>query len=85
MIFATTTPVPEKSNGRKAGDAERYNAVALDVMKKHPSIIINDLFTLTKPMQSKWWTRPGNVHFNEKGYTAQGDQVAKHVEEALAK
>lgn len=76
LVFATTTPVPENSRGRKAGDAARYNQAALKVLEKFPEIEVNDLYALTKPHQEEWWVRPGNVHFNQAGYTAQGKQVA---------
>ena len=67
IIFATTTPVPEGEIGRVAGDAFRFNEVALKVIHDYSHIIVNDLYTLTKPEQTKWWTRPGNVHFNAEG------------------
>ncbi len=85
LIFCTTTPVPENSKGRVAGDAVKYNAVALKVMKDHTEIGINDLYTFTKPKQKEWWTSPGNVHFTKKGTDAQGDEVAQVISKALAK
>ena len=83
LIFCTTTPVPEKSKGRVAGDAAKYNEVALKVMKEHPEIAINDLYSFTKPKQKEWWTSPGNVHFTRKGTDAQGNEVARIISEAL--
>lgn len=83
LIFATTTPVPENSVGRMADDAARYNEVALEVLKDYPEIIVNDLHALTKPHQSEWWTRPGNVHFNRKGQKAQGKEVARVISKVL--
>jgi len=38
---------------------------------------------LTKPNQSKWGQRPGNVHYNELGTTAQGDKVASTILKTL--
>ena len=83
LIFCTTTPVPENAEGRHAGDAAKYNEVALKVMKEHPEIAINDLYSFTKPNQKEWWTKPGNVHFAKKGTDAQGDEVARIISEAL--
>lgn len=83
LIFATTTPVPENEPGRIAGDAARYNAAAMEVLKDHPDILVNDLYSFTKPNQPQWWTKPGNVHYNETGYTAQGRQVADFIRQAL--
>ena len=40
LIFATTTPVPEGTFGptRIAGDAQRYNAAAFEVLRKSPTL-----------------------------------------------
>jgi alpha-L-fucosidase len=83
LVYALTTPVPEGEPGRKAGDAARYNAAALEVLSEHPDIIVNDLWSLTKPNQTEWWTKPGNVHFNEIGQAAQGRHVAEVLRAAL--
>ena len=84
IIFALTTPVPENSGGRKAGDAAAYNKVARSAIGKR-KVVINDLYTLVKPNQSKWWTRPGNVHFNADGNEALGKQVSETILQALQK
>ncbi len=84
LVFATTTPVPEGAKGRFAGDAEKYNEVALEVLSDFPEIAINDLFTFTKPNQPEWWTKPGDVHFNEKGQRAQGEEVARIISRSLS-
>jgi GDSL-like Lipase/Acylhydrolase family len=76
IIFATTTPVPENAPVRIAGDSVKYNKVALKVMKENGSIVINDLYTLTKANQKKWMQSPGNVHFNKTGCIAQGKATA---------
>ncbi|MBW8035325.1 MAG: alpha/beta hydrolase fold domain-containing protein [Planctomycetes bacterium] len=84
LIFATTTPVPKSPRrSRFAGDALKYNKVALKVLKDYPQIGINDLYRFTKPNQPKWWSKPGNVHFTEEGYNAQGSQVARIILESL--
>lgn len=85
LIFATTTPVPKGETGRHVIDGMRYNRVALKVLEDFPEIVVNDLYNFTLPHQSEWWTKPGNVHFVEKGYSAQGKEVAKYVREALGK
>ena len=66
-----------------AGDALKYNEVALRVLKKHPQIIVNDLYGFTLPNQKKWWTRAGNVHFAAAGRNAQGDEVARVIQHAM--
>ena len=85
LIFATTTPVPEGAfkPTRIAGDAQKYNKAALEVLADYPEVIINDLFTLTKPNQPQWWSEPGNVHYKKAGSNAQGDQVAEIILKTL--
>lgn len=85
LIFATTTPVPEGEPGRFAGDAHKFNDAALNALSKHPEISINDLFTFTKPNHSKWWMKPGDVHYNEVGRAAQGAEVARVILNAISK
>ncbi|WP_339732358.1 SGNH/GDSL hydrolase family protein [uncultured Gimesia sp.] len=85
LIFATTTPVPEGEAGRVAGDAAKYNAAALKVLKDHPEIGVNDLYGFTKPHHKEWWTKPGNVHFNATGATAQGKESARVIKQELKK
>lgn len=84
LIFATTTPVPKGAPGRIAGDAEKYNKAALEVLSDYPEIKINDLYTFTKPKQPEWWVAPGNVHFLEIGKNAQGDEVARVILDSLS-
>ena len=85
LIFATTTPVPEGTFGprRIAGDAQRYNAAAFEVLRKTPDIAVNDLYSFTKPNHPEWWSEPGNVHYNETGKNAQGDEVARVILNAI--
>lgn len=85
LVFITTTPVPEGERGRCAGDAAKYNAAARQVLKRFPAVMINDLFAFTAPHHAKWWTRPGNVHYNTAGKNAQGDEVARVIRAALKK
>ncbi len=77
LLFVTTTMVPENSAGRRTGDPERYNEVALKVMKRN-GIGVVDLYTpsLTiHPQNSK----PGNVHYTPEGYS----QLATHITDAI--
>ena len=83
IIFATTTPVPKGEPGRHVIDAGRYNRAARGVLDDFPEITVNDLYKFTLPNQPDWWTKPGNVHFKEVGYTAQGKEVARLIKEAL--
>lgn len=84
LIFATTTAVPDEgAEGRFAGDSEKYNLAAREVLAKYPSIAINDLYSFTKPNASEWHIKPGDVHYNDLGKTAQGKQVTKVIVENL--
>lgn len=83
LVFATTTPVPEGATGRVAGDAKRYNTAAFEVLQAFPDIIVNDLFLLTHEHQAQWAVKPGNVHFNDAGQSAQAQAVVEVIEEAL--
>ena len=83
LIFATTTPVPANSGGRKEGDAKRYNEAALKLLKNYPEIAVNDLYTLAFSNQKKWWVKPGNVHFTSKGCAALGKEVSESVGKVL--
>jgi acyl-CoA thioesterase-1 len=81
LIFATTTPVPEGASGRVPGDSKRYNAVALAVMKKH-RVPVNDLYTFALDRVDAI-QRPRDVHFTREGSRLLGEEVARHVREAL--
>ncbi|MDF7806364.1 SGNH/GDSL hydrolase family protein [Pontiellaceae bacterium B12219] len=83
LIFATTTPVAPEEAGRKAGDSEKYNAAALEVLANDPEIKINDLYSFTLPHHSEWGIAADNVHYNETGWSAQGDEVARVILEIL--
>lgn len=85
LIFATTTPYPEKVEGplREKGDAERYNAAALEIMKRN-DVAIDDLYTFALPRLTEL-QMPNNVHFTEKGSEVLAGEVAKHIEKALSK
>ena len=84
LIFVTTTPVPPRSPGRTQGDAVKYNAAALEVLKKYPEIKICDLYKLTLTNHKKWIQRPGDVYYNKLGKKAQAAFVVKAIEKALS-
>ncbi len=83
LIFATTTPVPENAEGRFEGDSIKYNKAALDVLARFPEIVINDLYSLTKPNHEEWMIKPGNVHYNNTGRAMQGKEVARIIAKNL--
>jgi acyl-CoA thioesterase-1 len=81
LIFATTTPVPDGTGFRVKGDAEKYNRVAEQVMKKH-GVAIDDLYSFALPRLTEI-QRPHNVHFTEAGSKLLAEQVAASILKAL--
>ena len=82
LVWCSTTPVPEGSTGRVAGDEVKYNEVAARVMKEN-GIPTNDLHAFARGRLAEI-QRPANVHFTDPGSAALADQVAAAVEKALA-
>ena len=83
LIWATTTPVPEGSGGRTAGDELKYNEVASRVMKDS-GVPTNDLHALCTPKLADWQL-PKNVHFKPEGSTGLAAKVAAEIQHALKK
>ena len=83
VIWATTTPVPEGSGGRTAGDEQKYNEVAARVMKDL-GVPTDDLRAACAPKLAEW-QRPKNVHFTPEGYAGLAAKVAAEIEAALKK
>lgn len=83
LIFATTTPVPENAKGRYKGDSIKFNKAAMDVLSNHPDILVNDLYAFTLPHHEEWAQEPGNVHYNQLGFTEQGKEVARVIRQNL--
>jgi len=81
VIFATTTPVPDKEPQRKFDSDKDYNAAALEVMKSH-GVAIDDLNALVRSSQFKG-ARDANVHYTDEGSKMLADQVAAEVKKAL--
>lgn len=83
LVFATTTPYPDEVGGplRDPGMPEKYNSVALKVMRKN-DILVNDLYAFVLP-RMKELQRPNNVHFTEAGSRALAGQVASVIKNNL--
>ena len=81
LVWASTTPVPEGSAGRAAGDELKYNEIASRVMKEM-NVPTDDLHAACLPQLAAWQLRK-NVHFNSVGCTGLADKVAAAIEEAL--
>ncbi len=81
LIWCSTTPVPDGSNGRVAGDEAKYNQIAEKVMKEN-GVQINDLSTFAKGKLAEIQL-PKNVHFSPAGSKVLAAQVSETIEKAL--
>jgi len=78
LIFATTTPVPEKSSPlREPEQVILFNKAALRIMNKN-KIEVNDMYGYALPML-KEIQRPGNVHFTPEGYKKLAERVSEYI------
>ena len=83
LIFATTTPYPDKlgKQMRSPGMPKIYNQVALKIMNNN-QIKVNDLYSSVLPKISDLQI-PNNVHFKEKGSEFLANLVVKSIMESL--
>jgi len=83
LIFATTTPYPDKVEGplRDPGMAEKYNRIAAKIMNRN-NIMINDLHAFAQPRLDEIQL-PHNVHFTDLGYRQLADKVIDRITEML--
>lgn len=83
LVFATTTPYPDKVEGplRSPGMPEKYNKAAVKIMNRN-LIAINDLYAFMLP-RMKELQLPENVHFTDAGYYALAGKVAERITELL--
>lgn len=84
FIWATTTPVREKSDlqtfAERTDRVKVRNELAAEIMAKH-KVSTDDLFELVKN-HADWQSKDG-VHFNAKGNEALAKQVAESVSQQL--
>lgn len=81
IIWCSTTPVPEGSNGRIKGDADRYNEAASRVATAH-SLAVNDLYSFALRRLDSIQL-PANVHFTDDGSAILGTQVVSRIREEM--
>lgn len=84
LIFVSTTYVPEAEAGRFVQDAQRYNAAAVKIMKKH-NIVVNDIYEQSKGIHNKYGKGSDDVHYLEEGYEALGKLVSDFLEMKVLK
>lgn len=88
LIWCNTTPVPNHSgetSGRRKDEDLIYNQAALEVMKRHPEILINDLNQAVRNSPAfDEWRKGDNVHFKRsEELNVLGDAVATAVKRAI--
>ena len=82
LIWASSTPLPEKSiYGKDASIIER-NELAARLMKKH-GIATDDLYAHIKPRQAEL-QNTNDCHFGNSGYQVLGQKVAEVIATVLA-
>ncbi len=81
LVWCSTTPVPEGSNGRVGGEEAPYNAAAAKVMAA-AGVRTNDLCAFAKPQLAEIQL-PMNVHFSPEGSKVLAQQVAAELTTAL--
>ncbi len=83
LVWASTTPVPDGSQGRVRADEVRYNEVAERVMKDL-GVPIDDLHAVVESAPADMQL-PKNVHFTPEGYRILARSVVASIEKALGK
>lgn len=67
LVWTTTTPIPKDNKSqyaRRKGASKLFNAAALEVIRQHPEIIINDLYGLVDGSpEFDDWRKGSDVHF----------------------
>lgn len=83
LVFATTTPYPDKVEGplREPGMPEKYNKAAIKIMNKN-EVLINDLYAFMLPRMNEMQL-PQNVHFKPDGYKALAGKVSERISEVI--
>ena len=81
LIWCNTTPVPEGSGGRIAGEEVKYNEAAARVMKE-AGIPTDDLNAAITPHLAELQISK-DVHFKPEGSAFLAKQVAASIEAAL--
>jgi hypothetical protein len=83
VIWCSTTPVPEGTKGRVAGDEVKYNEIAARVMAA--AQVPTDDLCAHASAKLKEVQLPANVHYSPAGYQYLAEKVAGEIEKALPK
>lgn len=84
LLWASTTPIPDDAAKKQsAASIVERNQAAAALMQKL-GIPTDDLFAAITPRLATL-QNPNDVHFNAEGYVFLGTEVAKAIEQALAR
>lgn len=88
LIWCSTTPVPNSNKGqyaRRKGAEEEFNRAAMEVMRRHPEIQINDLHEVvdSSPVFDNWRKGVDVHYYKEEEQKKLGEAVAAAVRKAL--
>ena len=84
LIWCSTTPVQEGSDGRTGGSEKQYNEAAARVMKA-TGIPTDDLWAHANAKLKDIALPAANVHYTADGYKYLAEKVAGDIEKALQK
>ncbi|HSP42058.1 MAG TPA: hypothetical protein VLO11_04245, partial [Luteolibacter sp.] len=90
LIWCSTTPVPNHNKGtyaRRKGASAEFNAAALEVIRRHPDILVTDLHAVVddSPVFDNW-RKQNDVHFyQDEERKVLGEAVAAGIRRALQK
>lgn len=82
IIFATTTPVPERNRqGRIPAKVVEFNQAAVALMAER-RVAVNDLYAVVHPHQEAWQLKD-DVHFGAEGCQGLAEAVAQAIRQEL--
>jgi hypothetical protein len=94
LMWCSTTPIPKSSvgrwgdrtMGRRNGEDQVFNQAALEVLAKHPDILINDLNKAIRESEFfDAWSQGTDVHYWDGAQqVVVGKAVAQAIKQALA-
>lgn len=92
LVWTSTTPIPIPNHNkgkyaRRKGAAKDFNQAAIEVMQRHPEIILNDLYQVVDelPVYGDWRNGTDAHFYQDKERKLLGEAVASAEREALAK
>lgn len=84
LVFVNTTCVPVNEPGRHSKDAEKYNKIALKIMKEN-GVEVSDLFTPSISIHRELGLGADNVHYTEAGYRELSTHIVPVLDRIIQK